>query len=448
MMKTIHRIIAMTLLLCVLLGGQSLAAENAPLFQYGWEDWEISSSKGENGVWQYSMTCPENDVPMEALQNYVLDIMTYCKAANPAPTSVTMRFPYPSFVMTEVASAFQQAVGPASGLKAITSPFLNFSSIRMKNGASSTEAILVLDVNNPYSASSYSKEIPFGTSLDVARAIAADIAARTSDPGEQVILINDYLIKNVSYYHEYTGVEFRVHSIVGALLDGKAMCAGYTSAVSALCHLLNIPCYQIDDKVNRHTWNVVKIDGAWLMVDATFNDTGNGKGTTDFLLRKDFGADYHDYTDALRARLESYSERLWSEQAAAERLYADGILQGRGSGEFALSQPLTYSELAIVLARLDGIESNRLTSAATIDNCPAWAAPYVVYCVDAGYLDNSVLGGVTDHLSTREAEQILLNYFAGSISPMMAVLATETEIESDTTVLRGEFFERLVTYFE
>ena len=445
-MKIIHRIIAMALLLCVLLGGQALAAEDAPLFRYGWEEWEISSGKGENGVWQYNMICPESNPSMESLQNYTLDIMAYCMAADPAPTSVTIRFPYPSFVMTEIAVAFQQAVGPASGVMAVASPFLNISSIRMKNGTSSTEAILVLDINNPHSASPYTKEIPFGESLAIARTIAADIAAKTNDPGEQVKLINDYLIKNVSYYHEYTGKERRVHSIVGALLDGTAMCAGYTNAVSALCYLLDIPCYQIDDNTNRHTWNVVRIDGAWLMVDATFNDTGNGKGTTDFLLRKDFGPDYHYYTDALRGRLEGYSERLWSEQAAAERLCADGILQGRGSGDFALSQPLTYSELAIVLARLDGIESNRLAPAATIDNCPAWAAPYVVYCVDAGYLDSSVLAGVADYLSIGEAEQILMGYFAAAISPMM--MAAEAEIISDTTMLRGDFFERLVTYFE
>ena len=39
-----------------------------------------------------------------------------------------------------------------------------------------------------------------------------------------------------------------------------------------------------------------------------------------------------------------------------------------------------------------------------------------------------------------------MGYFAAAISLMM--MAAEAEIISDTTMLRGDFFERLVTYFE
>ena len=317
-MKKTSRILAALLLCCMIFGSgaQAFAAERAPLFQYGWEDWNLKAQTDANGVWQYDMTCPEDDPTMEALQNYTLDIMAYCKAAEPEATTVTIRFPFPSFGSAEMMGPVADAVGTKSGLRAVASPFLCLSSLRMKRGETSTEAILVLNVNNPYGASPYTKDIPFGDALDAARGIAADIAAKTSDPREQVELINRYLIDHTRYYYEYTGEQRQVHSIVGALLKGEAMCAGYTNAVSALCHLLDIPCYQIDDPINRHTWNVVKVDGKWLMLDTTFNDTGMGR--TRFFLKARFGFEYHAYTEALLATLEGLAESLWQRSAAAE----------------------------------------------------------------------------------------------------------------------------------
>ena len=66
----------------------------------------------------------------------------------------------------------------------------------------------------------------------------------------------------------------------GALVDGKAVCEGYTRAFQLLCAELGIECVSVNgtskpegsDKEENHIWNAVKLDGDWYYVDVTWND--------------------------------------------------------------------------------------------------------------------------------------------------------------------------------
>lgn len=60
----------------------------------------------------------------------------------------------------------------------------------------------------------------------------------------------------------------------GALLKGKGVCVSYASAFQVLSTQAGLECVCVmGETVNgRHAWNYVKIDGAWRVVDPTWND--------------------------------------------------------------------------------------------------------------------------------------------------------------------------------
>lgn len=61
----------------------------------------------------------------------------------------------------------------------------------------------------------------------------------------------------------------------GVLLDGQANCQGYSDALQLLCLLRGIPCRKITGEVDGgpHVWNLICIDGKWMHVDATYDDS-------------------------------------------------------------------------------------------------------------------------------------------------------------------------------
>ena len=94
---------------------------------------------------------------------------------------------------------------------------------------------------------------------------------------EKELFIHDFIAENVKYdklKKEYS------HEIIGALGNGTAVCEGIAKAVKILCDELNIWCIIALSEANpdkgikyRHAWNVVRIDGQYYHLDATFDNT-------------------------------------------------------------------------------------------------------------------------------------------------------------------------------
>ena len=71
-------------------------------------------------------------------------------------------------------------------------------------------------------------------------------------------------------------------SAVGALLNGRADCDGYSDAMVLCCGLAGVPCRYIHGESTvslrrgagdtTHMWNLVYVGGSWLMCDATWGD--------------------------------------------------------------------------------------------------------------------------------------------------------------------------------
>lgn len=100
---------------------------------------------------------------------------------------------------------------------------------------------------------------------------------------EKEVYIHNFICENVTYdklKKQYS------HEIIGPLGQGVGVCEGIAKAVKILCDQLMISCIVVISENNpekkikyRHAWNVLKIDGNWYHLDATFDNTLGQKET-------------------------------------------------------------------------------------------------------------------------------------------------------------------------
>lgn len=83
-------------------------------------------------------------------------------------------------------------------------------------------------------------------------------------------MFNDYICANT----EYGGEKTLENTSYGCLVQGKALCEGYSRAFKLLCNKAGIECDLIVGKADGegHMWNSVNIDGKHSFVDVTWND--------------------------------------------------------------------------------------------------------------------------------------------------------------------------------
>lgn len=93
---------------------------------------------------------------------------------------------------------------------------------------------------------------------------------------EKELAIHDYLVQNVEYDAMNSGED--VHTAYGALVNGKAVCDGYSEAFQTLMEMLGIDCRRVVGTGNQlpHSWNMVFLEGAWYNVDVTWDDPIGG----------------------------------------------------------------------------------------------------------------------------------------------------------------------------
>ena len=94
--------------------------------------------------------------------------------------------------------------------------------------------------------------------------------------------IHDFICQNVRYDKLKKPYS---HEIIGPLGQGVGVCEGIAKTVKILCDHLGIWCMIAISEANpekkikyRHAWNIVRIDGKYYHLDATF-DNSLGKGT-------------------------------------------------------------------------------------------------------------------------------------------------------------------------
>ncbi len=122
---------------------------------------------------------------------------------------------------------------------------------------------------------------------------AALFMAPSGSEYEQELFIHNWIIENCEYdnkavkMHKEDKVRGNEQNAYGAIVDGLAVCEGYTRAFQLLCERLNIPCRVIQgqaegfssDDVTNHIWNCVQLDGEWYQVDVTWDDYDSESAT-------------------------------------------------------------------------------------------------------------------------------------------------------------------------
>lgn len=138
-------------------------------------------------------------------------------------------------------------------------------------------------VASPYSGSKMLKAFQTGDyshltederqALYVAESVVNMARKEANNDMELELWLHDWMCQNISYYDVDFDIEFtdrRQLNAVGALLDGKANCQGYTDCFYLLG---NMAGFIVDRQIMpQHIFNTIKLGGNWYIVDVTHND--------------------------------------------------------------------------------------------------------------------------------------------------------------------------------
>ncbi|MGN0686591.1 MAG: chitobiase/beta-hexosaminidase C-terminal domain-containing protein, partial [Oscillospiraceae bacterium] len=105
-------------------------------------------------------------------------------------------------------------------------------------------------------------------------------ALKKDDLFERVLFIHDSIVNRTTY--TLNGDEY-IRDADGVILNGKALCEGYSKTFAYLCQSVGIECFCVSgDAGGPHMWNMVKLDGNWYNMDVTFDDPVGATPTCEY----------------------------------------------------------------------------------------------------------------------------------------------------------------------
>ncbi len=90
---------------------------------------------------------------------------------------------------------------------------------------------------------------------------------------DKIKCFHDYIIKNTKYDSNRSDsslVTYQSDTAYGALMEGYALCGGYTDSMALFLDYLGVPNYKIASE--NHVWNALYIDDTWYHLDLTWDD--------------------------------------------------------------------------------------------------------------------------------------------------------------------------------
>jgi hypothetical protein len=116
-----------------------------------------------------------------------------------------------------------------------------------------------------------------------------EIASKIIKPGmsdfEKELAVHDYVVNNSVYDYKNLSTNTLPNdsfTAYGNLIKGVSVCSGYAEAVYRILNSVGVQTLIITGTANNvpHAWNIVKIDGAFYHLDATFDDPVSSSGNT------------------------------------------------------------------------------------------------------------------------------------------------------------------------
>lgn len=122
---------------------------------------------------------------------------------------------------------------------------------------------------------------------------AEELAGKLIKPGmseyQKVLAVHDYLIRNSIYDRanaDNDSVPPEEHEAYGVIVDGIGVCDSYAKAVKLLLDKAGVRCILVEGtgaeapgQSADHAWNIVRIDGEYYHVDATWDDVSEERGS-------------------------------------------------------------------------------------------------------------------------------------------------------------------------
>ena len=158
---------------------------------------------------------------------------------------------------------------------------------------------------------------------------ADEIISELIKPGmsdyKKILAIHDYLCLITIY--DWDSWKFALvserpesYDFSGSLLNGSAVCSGYSSALQLLLNKAGIECLYVVGKVDSvlvltnirqpHAWNIVKLNGNYYHIDATWADNEMGLKSRD--------NKWYDYFDVHGGRNVNYFHYLFDDASMSK----------------------------------------------------------------------------------------------------------------------------------
>ena len=124
--------------------------------------------------------------------------------------------------------------------------------------------------------------------------ICADLD-ETSTDFEKALAVHDYLVFNYKYDETYT-----IYDAYNMIAKKTGVCQAYSEVFDLLMAYLDVECVIVSSSDMNHAWNLVKIEGSWYHMDATWDDPvpdKEGRIKYTYFLHDDasFKEDYEHY---------------------------------------------------------------------------------------------------------------------------------------------------------
>ncbi len=206
--------------------------------------------------------------------------------------------------------------------------------------------------------------------------VLSDIPAELSEYEREKYVYN-WMIENCQYDKDVNNRSNKWQSFTayGAIVESKAVCEGYSRAMKLLLNRLGIECQLVTGYTNQtpHMWNIVKIDGNYYHLDATFDTSSQIKlydyfNISDNQVERDHVIDPNYYNGMNRLNGQYNLNIPICEKTTANYFESEGIVinsldektdeivvnslvklasEGKESAPFRISDDLNYQETII-----------------------------------------------------------------------------------------------------
>ena len=119
--------------------------------------------------------------------------------------------------------------------------------------------------------------------IDSITKIVEDLYTKLYNPNlskeENIKIIHDYIVNNTKYdlTKKNGKSQYQSDNAYGALLEGYAVCGGYSDTMALFLEKLKIKNFKISS--DKHVWNALLLNDRWLHLDLTWDDPVTSDGS-------------------------------------------------------------------------------------------------------------------------------------------------------------------------